>query len=85
MSVDDKAVIPIGEPIVVQYLQVSKVKGHNRSLMSLDNLLWTMTSTFMALCNLWLSFLTHLKTLVQIYFSGQAFATLKDKVTYPSS
>ena len=85
MSVDDKAIVPVGEP---DCPISTGVRGHNRSLVPLDG------PTLLALDH---DFHVHgivpsVAFFVDIpenpkdsFFNGQAFVSNKDKVTEPSS
>ena len=85
ISVDDKAIIPVGEP---RFPVSAGARGHNRSLMSVDG---------PQNCALDHDFHVHgiissVSFIVDIpisakdsFFQGKACVTLKDKVSQPSS
>ena len=85
VSVDDKAIIPVGEP----NCPVSTgVRGHNRSLMSLDSPhLLALDHDFhiQGIVPSVAFFIVTPETTTDSFFAGQAIVTNKDKVTQPSS
>ena len=85
VSVDDKAIIPVGEP----NCPVSTgVRGHNRSLMSLDSPhLLALDHDFhiQGIVPSVAFFIVTPETTTDSFFAGQAIVTNKEKVTQPSS
>ena len=85
ISVDDKAIIPVGEP---DGPVATGVRGHNGSLVSVDSpQLLALDHDFHAygLVPSVAFFVTTPEQSCDSFFDGQAFVTLKDKVTQPSS
>ena len=85
VSVDDKATIPIGEP---DCPISTGVRGHNRSLVSLDGpQLLALDHDFHVhgIVPSVAFFIDIPEKPVDSFFTGQAFVTNKDKVTQPSN
>ena len=85
VSVDDKAIIPVGEP----YCPISTgVRGHNRSLVSIDGpQLLALDHDFHVhgIVPSVAFFINTPESIKDSFFSGEAMVTLKEKVTQPSS